>query len=219
MSGNTRHLGQRARRCRPLTGDHRDHRQAGRCSGLEDRPGRCHARTMQQGPASNRRTAGVGADEIALGLRRDARLAKSFIAHQRRRSMPGDPAIAAAEDYRRWCESSWEAFVYRQPDATFDLEAFAQQWRLMAYASDLRDPAHRLRRRERLTLVVMGVAAVAILISPLVGVAAGLVCGASTAYLTWRRNPDSAEDLVVGPDASLKAQRRASWHWNNSEFR
>lgn len=174
---------------------------------------------MQQGPASNRHTAEVGADEIALGLRRDARLAKSFIAHQRRRSMPGDPAIAAAEDYRRWCESSWGAFVYREPDATFDLRAFAQQWRLMAYASDLRDPAHRLRSRERLTLVVMGVAAAAILVSPLVGVAAGLECAGAAAYLTWRRNPDSAEDLVVGPDASLKAQMRASWHWNYSEFR
>lgn len=174
---------------------------------------------MQQGPASNRRTAGVGADEIALGLRRDARLAKSFIARQRRRSMPGDPAIAAAEDYRRWCESSWEAFVYREPDATCDLRAFAQQWRLMAYASDLRDPAHRFRRRERLTLVVVGVAAAAILVSPLVGVAAGLVCAGAGAYLAWRRNPDSAEELVVGPDASLKAQMRASWHWNYSEFR
>lgn len=176
---------------------------------------------MQQGPASNRRTA-VGADEIALGLRRDARLAKSFIAHQRRRSMPGDPAIGAAEDYRRWCESSWEAFVYREPDTTFDLRAFAQQWRLMAYASDLRDPAHRFRRRERLMLVVVGVATAAILVSvsPLVvWVTAGLVCVAAAAYLTWRRKADSAEELVVGPDASLKAQIRASWHWNYSEFR
>ncbi|MCA2240452.1 hypothetical protein JF759_24165 [Mycobacterium avium] len=149
-------------------------------------------------------------------------MAKSFIARQRRRSMPGDPAIAAAEDYRRWCESSWEAFVYREPDTTFDLWAFAQQWRLMAYASDLRDPAHRLRRRERLTLVVVvGVAVAAILVSvsPLVvWVTAGL-CGAAAAYLTWRRDPDSAEELVVGPDASLKAQMRASWHWNYSEFR
>lgn len=177
---------------------------------------------MQRRSVSNRHTAGVGADDVAVGLRRDARIARSFLAHHRRRSMlSGD--LAAAEDYRRWCESSWAAFVHRDPDTKFDLDALAQRWRLMAYASDLRDPVHRLRSRcQRLPLMVVGVvaaAAILVSVSPIVGVAAGLVCGGVAVHLERRRELDGTGDLVVGPDASPKVQMRASWHWNHSDFR
>ncbi|MBS1694493.1 MAG: hypothetical protein JST91_19940 [Actinobacteria bacterium] len=146
-------------------------------------------------------------------------MAKSFIARQRRlRFAPSDPAVAAAEGYRSWCETAWVAFVHREPDTNVDLGAVAQQWRLMAYASDLRDPTRRFQKREWLTLVLMSIGVAAIFLTPSGGVAAAVVCAAAAVVVAYRRNRGGTEVLVVGPDASPRAQRRALWHWDYSDF-
>lgn len=170
---------------------------------------------MHQPPSS-----GVDADRIALGLRRDAQLAKSFSAYQRRRRAPRSAAIDAADGYRWWCQTTCEAFIHREFETTIDPDWFEQRWRLMAYASDLREPAHRSRRRGQLALAMVAAVITALVLTPSVGLAAALtVCtAAAVVAIAHARIRGGTPVLVVGPDASPKAQMRALWHWDNSDF-
>ena len=174
---------------------------------------------MHQPPSSESPSSGVDADRIVFGLRRDAQLAKSFGAYQRRRGAARSSAIDAADGYRWWCQTACEAFIHREFETTVDGDSFEQRWRLMAYGADLREPDYRSRKRGELALVLVAATIIALVLTASVGLAAALaVCTTAVFAIARARSRGGTPALVVGPDASVKAQMRALWHWENSDF-
>jgi hypothetical protein len=144
-------------------------------------------------------TAPTRLDSIADRLQRDAHVAELFVklGLQSQRT-PRVAAVRAAKAYRQWCESTRSDLLNVNVDLPADIDALEQQWRLHAYASEIRAGSSAVS----MLVLLMGVA---LLLGVLLALSGNYVAAATAAvvaaasYLGVKR---AKPVLLVGPAAA-----------------
>lgn len=135
-------------------------------------------------------------DWVVERLRRDETVATQFLDwHLRTVRPPRRKVVQAAESYRQWCTDARSGLLYIDVANPVDVEAFDEQWRVSAEASEIRAPAGWVE----VGLVSLLTAPLMTVIAVLAGnyvVATVAAVIAVAAYLAVRKAEPS---LLVGP--------------------